>query len=437
MKYEEWLKRKKLSYKDENLFFDGVDLIDLTNEYGTPLYVTSEDIVREQYNKLINLLKSEYEKSYIYFAVKSNSNISILKILDSEGSYFDCSSVGEIKACFRAGINSSKILYTGNMFTNEDFQFAIENDIKINLDSLTQLKRLNSIYERLNRQKKLISFRFNPEFGAGHHSHTITAGKEIKFGILEHQIIDAYSKAKNLGFSQFGIHQHIGSGILDARDYEKAVKKFIEIIKKVVNKVHIKFEFIDFGGGLGIPYRPNEDPLDLKSYRQTLMSEFKDFMENTNQNNIKIYIEPGRFITGESTILLAEVNTLKDNGYKLFAGINAGFNTLIRPTLYGSYHHIINCQKHSETYYRYDVAGPICESGDVLGKDRELNEIKLNDILAILDTGAYGFSMASNYNSRPRPAEVILHNNEAYLMRKSESYEDLFALQTLPEFLKD
>ncbi|MEJ2249852.1 MAG: diaminopimelate decarboxylase [Candidatus Lokiarchaeota archaeon] len=437
MKYIDWLKRKKLKYRDGDLFFDGISTLDLTNEFGTPLYVTSEKLIREHFRELNKNLKTEYKESYIYYAVKANSNLTILKILDSEGSFFDCTSVGEIKACLKVGIKPNKILYTGNMFTNDDFRYAVEYNVTINLDSLSQLKRLSTIYEELEKENKIISFRINPEFGAGHHSHTITAGKEVKFGILEDQVIKAYSKAKKLGFNRFGIHQHIGSGILDPLEFKRAVEKYLAIISKLIDQLNLKFDFIDFGGGLGIPYRPNENPLDLNLYKKIVLLRFKEFIKRAHKNYIKVIIEPGRYIVAESTILLAQVNTIKNNGYKLFAGVNAGFNTLIRPTMYGSYHHIINCQIHSPNKKVYDITGPICESGDILGKNRELNELDEKDYLSILDTGAYGFSMGSNYNSRPRPAEIILHNHESYLMRKSESYKDLFKLQVFPEFLKN
>ncbi|UCD01905.1 MAG: diaminopimelate decarboxylase, partial [Promethearchaeota archaeon] len=309
--------------------------------------------------------------------------------------------------------------------------------ILINLDSYSQLNRLKKIFEKKGKEKQLISFRFNPEFGAGHHPHTITAGKEIKFGILENQIIKAYSKAKELGFKKFGIHQHIGSGIIDATDYEKPTEKFITIIEKIAKSLGIEFEFVDFGGGLGIPYHPETNPLNLKMYRDIVFKNFKKIVEKGEIGEPFLYIEPGRFISAESSIILTQINTIKDNGFKLFAGIDAGFNTLIRPTMYGSYHHIIVCnEKNKDQILKYDVVGPICESGDVLGKERELPELYEGDYLAILDAGAYGFTMSSPYNSRPRSAEILINNGNTYKIRDKETFDDLLRNQTLPDYLK-
>ncbi len=437
MEYTEWLKYKDLEYRDGILYFENVNTLGLAKKYGTPCYIINENMIRKRYNELKSVIDSEYIKNDIHFAVKANSNISILKILDSEGSHFDCTSQGEVYTCLKAGISPEKIIYTGNMFTNKDFEFAIINDVVINLDSLSQLERLERAYNKLKKEKKPVSFRINPEFGAGHHIHDITAGKDVKFGILEDQVIEAYKKAKELGFRDFGIHQHIGSGINNPYDFKRATKKFLLIIKKIIDSLNIKFKFIDFGGGLGIPYRPEEDPLDLDLYKEIVIKPFKELVNTEDIVEPVFKIEPGRYLTAESSIILTQINTIKDNGYKLFAGINAGFNTLIRPTLYGSYHHIIVChKKEKEKKLKYDIVGPICESGDILGKDRDLQELKEQDYLAILDTGAYGFTMSSTYNSRPRPAEILIKNGQSYKIREAESYDELLNSQIIPEHLK-
>ncbi|MFX1455132.1 MAG: diaminopimelate decarboxylase [Promethearchaeota archaeon] len=437
MEYAEWLKNKDLEYKNGILHFGDLNSIDIANEYGTPIYVINEESIRKKYRDLKKNLDSVYEKNSIFYAVKANSSLSVLKILYSEGASFDCTSTGEIHQCLKVGIPPERIFFTGNMFTNEDFIFAVENNVHINLDSISQLKRLNKIYEEVGLEKNRLSFRINPEFGAGHHSHTITAGKMIKFGILENQVIEAYSMAKELGFKSFGTHIHIGSGILNAYDYEKAVEKYLTIITHLTDAVNIKLEFIDFGGGLGIPYRPEEEPLDLGIYNGIVVEKFKSLAEREDFGEPRFIIEPGRYLLAESSIILAQINTVKDNGYKKFAGINVGFNTLIRPIMYGSYHHIIPCLENKERKMnKYDVVGPICESGDVIGKERLLSELKEEEYLAILDTGAYGFVMSSLYNSRPRPAEILINNGKTFKIREEETYEDLFRNQILPEHLK-
>jgi diaminopimelate decarboxylase len=436
MNYNVWLQNKDLEYRDGILHFANLNVLEIAENYGTPIYITNEQMIRKRYQELKEILNSVYRDNKIYFAVKSNSNMAILKILNSEGSNFDCSSIGEIYTCLKTGISSNQLIYTGNMFTNKDFEFATEKDILINLDSYSQLIRLAKLYEKQGKKKKVISFRFNPEFGAGHHPHTITAGRNIKFGILENQIIQAYSKARELGFKKFGIHQHIGSGIIDAADFEKPTIKFLEIIEKLAKLLGIQFEFVDFGGGLGIPYHPEENTIDLKKYSEIVLNKFKEIVERGDIGNPILYVEPGRYISGESSIILTQINTIKNNGYKLFAGINAGFNTLIRPILYGSYHHIIKCKEnYKEEQLNYDIVGPICESGDVLGYDRKLSKLYEGDYLAILDTGAYGYIMSSPYNSRPRSAEFLISKGDLYKIRNSETFEDLLKDQTIPDHL--
>ncbi len=436
MDYIEWLKNKDLEYIDGILHFANLNMIDVAEKYGTPIYVINEEMIRKRYRKLKEKLDSVYSKNGIYFAVKSNSNLSVLKILNSEGACFDCTSTGEIYECFKVGIPSEKIIFTGNMFTNEDFKFAVENKVHVNLDSISQLRRLNKIFEDLGIEKQTISFRINPEFGAGHHSHTITAGKMIKFGILDNQVIEAYSLAKEFGFKKFGTHIHIGSGIINPHDFDKAVDKYITIVSNLAENLGIIFEFIDFGGGLGIPYRPEEVPLNLEIYKDIVAKRFKILVEKGDMGEPRLIIEPGRYLSAESSIILTQINTIKDNGHKKFAGVNAGFNTLIRPMLYNSYHHIITCADNKERKMtKYDVVGPICESGDVIGKERILPALKEEEFLAILDAGAYGFVMSSLYNSRPRSAEILIHNGQTFKIREEESFDDLIRNQKIPDHL--
>jgi len=437
MDYDEWLKRKELEYKGEQLYFSDFNVSHLSREYGTPVYIISEKIIRNRYAEIDSLLKSVKNEYNIHYAVKANSNLSVLKILNSEGSCFDCTSQGEIFLCLKAGIPAKKIIYTGNMFTDDDFGYAIKNNILLNLDSLSQLFRVNKIFRDLKKEKKMISFRYNPEFGAGHHIHDITAGRDIKFGILDKQIIEAYQKAKDFDFQKFGIHIHIGSGINDVLNYQKAIEKYLFIIQKISKQVGIKFEFVDFGGGFGIPYSPDEEPFNFDLYKELVLSPFISLIERNDIGTPTIKIEPGRFLTAESTILVTQINTIKDNGYKRFAGVDAGFNTLIRPMLYGSYHHVIPCiKKKKNKLFKYDVVGPICESGDVLAKNREMEELNERDVLVILDAGAYGYTMSSCYNARPRAAEILLADKNSYVIRKAETYDDLLQAQKVPDYLK-
>ncbi|MBY9006145.1 MAG: diaminopimelate decarboxylase [Candidatus Lokiarchaeota archaeon] len=437
MDYKKWLEYKNLKYLDNRLYFGEVDVIELVGKYSTPLYILNEQRIRKQYRDLKRIIDSEYKKNDIHFSVKANSHLATLRILKSEGAGVDCTSVGEIYTSLQAGFPQDKIIYTGNMFTNNDFKYAVGKGIHVNLDSISQLKRLVKIHDELNKDKDMISFRINPEFGAGHHSHTITAGKNIKFGILDNQVIEAYTKAKEVGFKHFGTHMHIGSGVLDPEEYKKPFEKYLDILNNLADKLNISFEFIDFGGSIGIPYKPNQESFDLEGYKENLIRPFVELVEKGNIGNPTFKFEPGRYIVAESSIIITQINTIKDNGFKKFVGVNAGFNTLIRPAMYNSYHHIIPCQiLDSNIKETYDITGPICESGDVLGKARNLPILQEEDYLAILDTGAYGFTMANVYNSRPRPPEVLINGKDSYLIREEETYEDLLKKQKLPIHLK-
>ncbi|MBD3188716.1 diaminopimelate decarboxylase [Candidatus Bathyarchaeota archaeon] len=438
---DEWYKHKHLSWKGGKLHFVGQDVTSLSKRYGTPLYVTSQDIIEQRYDELHAALRSQYDKIRIHYAVKANSNPAVLKILKDKDARADCVSIGEIQHCLKAGFEPSRILYTGNNQTHEQLKFAFEQGVNVNLDSISQVKTLASMLEEETRAKlPLISFRINPEIGAGHHEHCITAGRNVKFGILDEQVEEAYRKALDVGFSRFGIQTHIGSGILDVDAFKKAGSRYLEIVSSLHAKLGINFEFIDFGGGIGIPYKPSEDPLDLDKYAETMIGLFKEACETGGLGTPNFCVEPGRYIVGESTILVVQINTIKVTPYKQFAGVNAGFNTLVRPAMYGSYHHVITCTRDTgdgnNRKATYDIVGQICESGDILAKERELPILNEGDYLVLLDAGAYGFSMASEYNSNPLPAEVLIRGSDAALTRERQTFQDLLRHVKIPPWLK-
>ncbi|WP_457558764.1 diaminopimelate decarboxylase [Candidatus Harpocratesius sp.] len=438
MNNEKWLKLKDLEYRNRQLFYGEQSVYQIAQKFKTPLYIINEDLIRKRYNSLYKVLKSRYPKVRIHYAVKSNSNISVLRILESEGAYVDTVSSGEVFLCLNAGFSHDRILQTGNNWTDEELQYALDRNIMINLDAVSQIYRLKKLCKNRNQTLPLVSFRINPEFGDGHHDHCITAGKLVKFGIFESRVVEAYKIAKECGFTKFGVHMHIGSGILQADSFKKATDKYFQIIRKIVKETRITFEFIDFGGGIGIPYRNFENPLSLEEYADTLVNKLRSECNMLKLGTPYLVIEPGRYISSEASILVSQINTIKDNGFRKFIGIDAGFNTLIRPILYNSYHEIIPVIKHdSENSIIADVVGQICESGDIIGREREFSQVNEGDFLAILDAGAYGFSMSSNYNSRPRPAEVLISRNcEITIIRERESFQDLLIHQKVPERLK-
>ncbi|MEM4727029.1 MAG: diaminopimelate decarboxylase, partial [Candidatus Bathyarchaeia archaeon] len=271
--------------------------------------------------------------------------------------------------------------------------------------------------------------------GAGHHEHVVTAGEASKFGVWEGEAMEAYKEAKEGGVEKFGIHMHIGSGIMSVEPYIRASERLLKVAKEVHEGLGVEFEFIDLGGGLGIPYRPDEDELDLEKFTKRLMSFISQGIKIHHLGEPEIWMEPGRFLVAEAGVLLTKVNTLKSTPSKRYAEVDAGFNTIMRPTLYGSYHHIIAAGKLDEPpMEEYDIVGPICESGDILARSRHLPKLAEGDLLAILCAGAYGYSMSSQYNSRPRPAEVLVRRGEYKLIRRRERLEDLLRGQvTQPE----
>ena len=412
-----------------NLDIGGADAIELAQEYGTPLYVTDEMRVRDNYQRVHQAFSNEYADFKIFYAAKANTSLAMMKILEQEGSCIDAVSPGEIYTALLAGFEPERILYTGNNVTTEELQFALDAGVRLNLDSVSMLERLAKLP---GAEGTKISFRVNPMVGAGHHDHCITGGELSKFGIMEQEAVEVYQKAQDLGFKPVGIHTHIGSGILDPEPFKLAVQVLMDVAGRVHNEAGVTFEFIDFGGGLGIPYTPEEGLLDIEKFAGEIVGLYKDKLTEHGMKNPTMCIEPGRYIVGDASYLLTRVNTVKQS-YRKFIGVNAGFNTLLRPTMYGSYHHILVADKpEAEPVEKIDIAGNVCESGDLFARDRPLPEIGEGDILAIMNAGAYAFSMASQYNSRPLPAEVLVCDGEVDIIRERETFADLFNKQDIP-----
>ncbi|NIQ07287.1 MAG: diaminopimelate decarboxylase [Candidatus Korarchaeota archaeon] len=411
-------RRTHLEYED-HLTIDSVDTVKLAKKYGTPLYVTSAAAIKKQYRRLYKTLSSHYEKIRIYYACKANTNLAILNLLRKEGCWIDAVSKGEIFSALKAGFPPEKIMFTGTSVSNEELRYALEKGVTINIDSLSELERL------IKLGTAPISIRVNPGIGAGHHEYVVTGGENSKFGIWRDSVKEAYRKGKKVGLTILGIHMHIGSGVLKVDKFIPPVARLLKIAGEIAQSLDISFEFIDIGGGLGVPYKPDDKPLDLQKFSQTIASLFKKSISKYNLGEPFLALEPGRFFVAESTILLTKVHNIKKNPAKTFVGVDAGFNTFQRPVMYGSYHEIVNASYPStENPTLVDVAGPLCDSGDLLGKNRKL-EVEEGDILAILDTGAYGFSMASRYNSRPLPTEVMIVNGHPNVIRKRETLKDL------------
>ncbi len=407
------------------MFFDGISVKELAEKYDTPLYVLSEKRIRDNYNRLHDALVRNYKDIRIYYACKANTNLTVLKILQSEGAYLDTVSPGEVFMGLTSGYTPDRILFTGTSVRNDELKFLADQNITVNIDSQSELDRLLKI-----AVPPIISVRVNPEIGAGHHNHCITAGPDTKFGLFEEEVIQAYAIAKRARVERFGIHMHIGSGILEVEPYALAVEKLLGIAKRVHDEVDIEFEFIDIGGGLGVSYKPEDRDLDLTEFANKVVAPFKAKVKEYGLGKPFLCVEPGRYLVCDASVLLTTVNTVKVTPHRKFIGVDAGFNTLIRPAMYGSYHPILVADKLDNAEKEiFDVVGPICESGDALAKDRELPLVNEGDVLAVLNAGAYGFSMSSQYNSRPRAAEVMIRQGKAVIVREREQLQDLMVTQ--------
>jgi len=382
--------------------FKGIDLVKIAGEYGTPIYVYNLDKVKENYQKLFNSIP--YENKKILFAMKSNFNAEILKTLHYLRCGIDAVSIEEVTYAIDLGFKSEDILFTGIGISDNDIRYCVSKGIIPNVGSVDLMKRISETYPGTS-----LSIRINPDFGHGHHEHVITGGPQSKFGIYESYLEEVKRISKKHDVKVVGIHFHIGSGILDFEVYLDAIKKILEI-----SKMFKTIEFVDIGGGIGVPYKEGDPNFDLEKFGESvsvLMTEFSE-MEG---RNVSLFIEPGRFLVAESGVLLSRVVEIKSTPLYKFVIVDTGFNHLVRPVMYGSYHEIINLSRiNSDKFEEVVVAGNLCESGDVFTRNedgivpRKLHEMRHGDIIGIFDAGAYGYSMASHYNLKKLPKEVVV-----------------------------
>ena len=418
----EWWENSFLRVKNNKLFFDRIEAQGLAGKFGTPLYVYGLDLVLNNFRDYKKLFRKYFkDKSRVYYALKANSQPVIVKRLVREGAFFDVVSPLEARLALKCGAKKEKILFTGTSVSNSDLKELIRLGITINIDSFSQMRRLYAL-KPANRE---ISIRWNPGKGAGSHSHIITAGKMVKFGIPEQKIVQALKEAKALNFRVIGLHQHIGSGWLekDVKTFLKTVNKTLDVAKKC-KALHPELEFVSFGGCPGIKYKKSDKVFSLEKYVKGISSRAQ-----ASGLDSAIAVEPGRSVVGNAGVLLVEVNTVEQKGVPI-VGVNAGFNTFARPAMYSAYHEIVLCSNiNGKKRKRFLVAGNLCESSDVFNQNKKTLRLlpipKEGDILAILGAGAYGFSMASNYNLREKPAEVVVSKGKAFLATKKQSFREM------------
>jgi len=402
----------------ENKFFGNTDPGQLCEKYGTPLYVYNENILRKRCRDLKGLIS--YSNFTVNYSLKANSNLELIKIVRSEGLRVDAMSPGEIYLNILAGYKPEEILYISNNVSEDEFRYAINAGVKISVDSVSQLETLGKI-----NPGGRVAFRVNPGFGAGHHEKVTTAGQKTKFGIEMNRIPEVKRIIKEYNMKIIGINQHIGSLFMDSKAYLQSTASILSIARQFDD-----LEFIDLGGGFGIPYKKqsNQPRLDLKELGMKLLEVIHSWVREYGKD-IEFKIEPGRYIVAESGILLGKVHATKTNYNIKYIGTDLGFNVLIRPVMYDSHHDIEIYRENDIPSLKEEtvnIVGNICETGDIIAKDRKLPEILENDIIGVLDSGAYGYSMSSNYNSRLRPAEVLIEaDGNPRIIRRRDNYDDL------------
>ena len=400
---------------------ESCDLSQLAAEYGTPLYVYSRATLERHWHAFDN---AAGEVSHlICYAVKANSNIAVLNLLARLGSGFDIVSGGELARVLAAGGDASKVVFSGVAKTEAEMRFALEQEILcFNLESEPELARLNRVAGELGKRAR-ISVRVNPDIDAGTHPYISTGLKENKFGVPIERAIALYQQAATLPHIDIvGIDCHIGSQLTEIEPFLEAMDRLLALIDRLAaDGIHI--HHLDVGGGLGVNYS-DENPPHPEQYAAALKAKLAG-------RDLQLIFEPGRAIVANAGVLVTQVEYLKEGEDRHFAIVDAAMNDLIRPSLYGAWMNIIPADRSLERpLRRYDVVGPVCETGDFLGKDRELG-VAQGDLLVVRSAGAYGFAMASNYNTRPRAAEVLVDGDQAHLIREREPLADLWRLERI------
>ena len=425
-------------YVGDKLFCERVSIESLVKKHGTPLYVYSRHTLEDHFQKLDSALGSL--DHLICYAVKANSNLAVLRTFANLGGGFDIVSEGELRRVIAAGGDPRKCVFAGVGKTEQEIEFALRKGIySFNVESEPELQRINRVAARLKKIAP-VAVRVNPNVDAGTHAKITTGTYENKFGIAFEQVEGVYARAhklKNLRLR--GIQMHIGSQLTQVKPFELAVKKVVPLAETLASKYD--FEFFSIGGGLGIVYDPALESGSPNWWQQSTAKEIlrpatyaATLVPLLKPLGLKILIEPGRFMVGNAGILVTRVEYVKRTGRKNFVIVDAAMNDLIRPAFYDSYHEIVPVRRNGSSAISSDVVGPICESGDYFAKDRPLARVGEGDHLALLSAGAYGFVMASNYNSRGMAAEVLVNGTKAELVRPRQKLEEIWRTERVPSW---
>lgn len=418
--------------RDGELFIDGMAVAEAAERFGTPLYLYSEKRMRENYRRIHRAFSSRRRNFKVNFAVKANNNLTTLNILRSEGSGADCSCPAEIMLAKMAGFRDDQLLYSGNYNSDAELRYGLESGAIVNLDDGPLLARMLKF-----GRPEVISFRINPGRGQGKYEGLVFAGPDAKFGMMEEEALKAYRFARDSGIGRFGLHMMSGSNVLDPEYFPAITERLMEIASNIASELKISFDFIDIGGGFGVPYQPEERELPIEEVASAVVDSYEEKTGGA-LGDPTLFIEPGRYLVCDAGILLARVTHVK-RAQKTFVGCDAGMNTLLRPALYGAYHEIVPAQRlGDDRTLGANVTGQICENSDIMGGDRHLPDLDEGDLLAFMNCGAYGYSMASNYNTRVMPAEAFIAGGRLQLTRERETMTDFLRRQIVPpELMRD
>jgi diaminopimelate decarboxylase len=414
------------TYKKGELYAEEVPVREIATKYGTPVYIYSASTLVRHFKAYDEAFDGKHH--IICFALKANSNSAVIRLFAKHGAGADVVSGGELFRALKAGIPAKKIVYAGVGKTADEIRFALKSKILMfNVESENELREIDRIAADM-KVKASIALRINPDIDPQTHPYISTGLKKHKFGIPIDDALEHYKFAKSLkNIAVVGIHKHIGSQLTKISPFVDALKRILILIDELA-KSGIRIDFLDIGGGLGITYLDEHppQPRDLAGHILPLL-EGRD---------VTVVMEPGRSLVGNAGILVTKTLYLKEGEEKNFVIVDAGMNDLMRPSLYNAYHHIQPVVKTRRDTIIADVVGPICESGDFLAKDREIPKVNQGEYLAVMSAGAYGFSMSSTYNSRPRVAEVMVNGTKFALVRKRETYADLLRGESIPEFIR-
>jgi diaminopimelate decarboxylase len=425
-------RRKYMKIAKNKIYIGDVAVRDIATEYGTPTYVYDENKIRENYRRALKAFSKHYPDFRFFYAVKACNNPAIVNILRQEGAGIDAASVNEILLAKKVGLGGEDVMFSGNFLSDDDIKFGLKSGVIFNLDDPSILPRVME-----QGKPKILSFRVNPGYGKSNVGEFVTnAGPNAKFGVHPDQVMDAYRAAKEAGITRFGAHMMPGSCITEPEYFSFITNLLMDIIGKVGKKLKIQFEFIDLGGGLGIPYRPGEEGLNVDEAAKQVAGAFKSKVKEYGLKPPRLMMEPARYFVGNAAWIVGKVHSIKES-YKKIIGTDIGMNTLARPAMYGAYHHIYIDGKEKDPREKVGLCGQLCENTDFWVKERELpSTIKEGDIVVVENAGAYGFAMSYQYNGRLRPAEVLVNGKDHYLIRKREEFEDMVRNTSVPDYLK-